>query len=64
MLEDAREQFLDPNVGRRREGLEKMWRAFERVKTLEPGKDKKVQTTALLDRISAPGTRLRDLLET
>jgi hypothetical protein len=64
LLEVARERFLDPNVERRREGLEKLWDAFERVKTIEPGKDKKAKTTALLDRVAGQGTGLRDRLET
>jgi hypothetical protein len=64
LLEVARERFLDPKVERRREGLEKLWDAFERVKTLEPGKDKKAKTTALLDRVAGQGTGLRARLET
>jgi hypothetical protein len=63
LLEVARERFLDPEVERRREGLEKLWDAFERVKTLEPGKDKKAKITALLDRVAGQGTGLRARLE-
>jgi hypothetical protein len=37
----------------RRESLEKLWDAWERLKTLEPGKDKKASTTALLDKVSS-----------
>jgi len=64
LLEAARERFLDPRVERRREGLEKLWDAFERVKTLEPGKDKKAQIAALLDRVAGQGTSFRARLET
>lgn len=46
----------------RRNALEKLWDAFERIKTLEPGNDKRAQATALLDKaIKAP--RLRKFLE-
>jgi len=64
LLQAARERFLDPKVERRREGIEKLWDAFERVKTLEPGADKKAQTTTLLDRVAGQGTSFRTRLET
>jgi len=64
LLEAARERFLDPKVERRREGLEKLWDAFERVKTLEPGTDKRAQITALLDRVAGQGSSFRSRLET
>jgi hypothetical protein len=63
LLEAARERFLDPRVDRRRDALEKLWDAFERVKTLEPGSDKRAQTTALLDRVAGQGTSMRARLE-
>jgi hypothetical protein len=63
LLEDARRLILSPDLGDRRNALEKLWGAFERIKTLEPGKDKKAQATALLDRaVRAP--RLRAYIET
>jgi hypothetical protein len=46
----------------RRESLERLWDAWERLKTLEPGKDKKAKVIALLDRASKEPT-LRQLLE-
>ena len=52
MLEAARTKFLDPDEPVRREALEKLWDAWERVKTVEPGTDKKQQATALLDRVA------------
>jgi len=39
----------------RRESLEKLWDAWERLKTVEPGGDKKAQAKALLDK-SIPRT--------
>jgi len=62
MLESARTKFLNPNPHTRRESLEKLWDAWERLKTLEPGADKKAQVKALLDKAATePG--FRDLLE-
>ena len=62
MLESARRKFLDPNPAVRREAVEKLWDAWERLKTLEPGKDKKAKTKVLLDK-SAGEHNFRDLLE-
>ena len=56
----ARKQFTSPHIEARRDGLEKLWDAFERVKTLEPGPDKKSQANALLDR--AASLRFRTML--
>jgi hypothetical protein len=50
LLETARKKFLDPDPVVRREALEKLWDAWERLKTLEPGKDKKASTQALLNK--------------
>ena len=52
LLEDARHKFRSRNLKVRRESLEKLWDAWERLKTIEPGKDKKVQATALLAKAS------------
>ena len=52
LLKDARHKFLSRNLKVRRESLEKLWDAWERLKTIEPGKDKKVQATALLAKAS------------
>ena len=48
LLKLAREKFRDPNVNIRREAVEKLWDAWERLKTLEPGPGKKKQIEALL----------------
>lgn len=62
LLESARAKFLHPDSAVRREALEKLWDAWERVKTLEPGANKKASTKALLDKAAAePG--YRDLIE-
>jgi predicted component of type VI protein secretion system len=52
MLETARAKFLNPDPGIRRESLEKLWDAWERLKTLEPGKDKKASIEAMLYKAS------------
>jgi AbiJ N-terminal domain 4 len=62
MLESARSKFLNPNPLVRREALEKLWDAWERIKTLEPGADKKAQVKVLLDKAAAEPS-FRDLLE-
>ena len=65
MLESARQKFLDPDEAVRREALEKLWDAWERVKTVEPGQDKRAQVTALLDRAAgSDGSKFRETLET
>jgi hypothetical protein len=55
--------FLSPKLADRRLAVEKLWDAFERIKTLEPGVDKRESATALLDRVAAPGSALRENLE-
>jgi hypothetical protein len=48
LLTDARIEYLSRDRKRRQTALQKLWDAFERVKTLEPGADKKAQAEALL----------------
>ncbi len=48
----ALRKYHDPDVGVRREALEALWDAFERVKTILPG-DKKRSATALVDLVTA-----------
>lgn len=52
LLEGSRHKFLNRDLKTRRESLEKLWDAWERLKTLEPGKDKKAQAKALLAKAS------------
>jgi len=62
LLDDSRRLILSPNIDDRRNALEKLWDAFEPIKTLEAGSDKRAQVTALLDKVTqAP--RLREFLE-
>lgn len=62
MLESARIKFLNPDGGVRRESLEKLWDAWERLKTIELGTDKKAQVKALLDK-AATEPKFRELIE-
>jgi hypothetical protein len=50
LLETARVKFRSPSGVVRREGLEKLWDAFERLKTVEEGRDKKSQVANLVAR--------------
>src|SRR6185436_10959217 len=59
-LEAARQKFLNRSIDVRRESLEKLWDAWERLKTLEPGRDKRESAGRLLDRASGePALRAR-----
>lgn len=49
LLESAQRKFLYPNPEPRREALEALWDAWERLKTLDGQGDKKTQTRAMLD---------------
>ena len=62
LLEDARRRFVSAKQEDRQDALEKLWDAFERLKTLEPGTNKRVQADALLDRVASQNTRLREFL--
>lgn len=62
LLEGARSRFLAPKEQDRRDGLEKLWDAFERIKTLEPGGDKRASADALLDKAARTGSKLRQAL--
>ena len=61
LLEAARSKYLDPDLSVRRESLEKLWDAWERLKTIESGKNKKARTKALLDRAAAEPTFCKTL---
>ena len=62
LLKTARHLIALPKEEDRRDALEKLWDAFERVKTLEPGSGKKQRADALLDRVAAPDTKFRETL--
>ena len=50
LLERARARFLSPNPATRRESLESLWDAWERIKSLELPANKRESTKRILDR--------------
>lgn len=62
MLEAARKKFLNPDLEVRRESLEKLWDAWERLKTIVPGKDKKTSIETLLEK-AAPEIKFKERLD-
>jgi hypothetical protein len=62
MFESARTKYLSPDPRLRKESLEKLWDAWERVKTIEPTGDKKGSIARLLDK-SAREPKFRQVLE-
>ncbi|BCV29287.1 AbiJ-NTD4 domain-containing protein [Shewanella algae] len=61
MLEESRDKFLHPDEVIRRESLERLWDAWERIKTvLYPG-NKKVSATLLLEKCASE-ENFRELL--
>ena len=64
LLSASQRKFLDPRPETRREALESLWDAWERLKTLDGPGDKKATAQAMLD--NAAGTsspKFRDALE-
>lgn len=53
MLEESRVKFLNPDPRVRRESLERLWDAWERIKTLEQPGDKRESVAKLLDKVSS-----------
>ena len=51
-----------PGEDDRRDALDKLWDAFERIKTIEPGADKRAQAGRLLDR-TTEAPKLRGFLD-
>jgi hypothetical protein len=61
LMEDARHKFLNKDLKVRKEALEKLWDAFERLKSMWD-EDKKRSVKALLD-MGSDETTLRKVLE-
>lgn len=62
LLETARRRIILPKSEDRQDAVEKLWDAFERLKTLESGSDKWIRAEKLLDRVAAPETKFRKVL--
>jgi hypothetical protein len=63
LLRDAATRFLSRNPQDRADALEKLWDAFERLKTLENPSDKKASITALLAKAAGGGVLFHGHLE-
>ena len=64
LLSTARTKFLDPKPDVRREAVESLWDAWERLKTLSSGTDKKAQASAMLDSVAGGDSpKFRQALE-
>ncbi len=64
LLATAQQKFLNPNPAVRREALEALWDAWERLKTLDGQGDKKARIEAMLDRTAGEySPRFRSALE-
>ena len=61
LIRDATARFKDPAPATRKEGLERLWDAWERLKSLEVGGNKRVSVKVLLD--SAATGQFRSVLE-
>lgn len=62
MLEEARRKFLNPDVSLRREAIERLWDAWERIKTIERPDNKKLSICLLLNKAALEPV-VRQLLE-
>ena len=58
LLTTAQSKFLDPNPKVRQEALESLWDAWERLKTIWPGFNKKEQAKAMLAETAGPDSPL------
>lgn len=64
LLKAAQQKFLNPDPATRREALEALWDAWERLKTLDGPGDKKALVAAMLDRSAGEySPRFRSALE-
>jgi hypothetical protein len=61
LLNQAVVKYLSPDLGKRRESLEKLWDAWERLKTLENPSNKKVSVETLFQK-AIPAPQLRQVV--
>lgn len=61
MLEESRDKFLNPDEKIRRESLERLWDAWERIKTILNPENKKASAALLLDKCASE-ENFRELL--
>ncbi len=63
MLEEARRKFLDRDPRVRREAMERLWDAFERIKTIHSPSNKSRSATMLIEHASGGNQAMAVLLE-
>jgi hypothetical protein len=63
LLGDARRKFLHRDLSVRLESIERIWDAWERLKTIEHAKDKKASVGAILDKAAVAAPAFRNRLE-
>lgn len=63
LLQEARKRFLHRDLKVRLESLEKLWDAWERLKTIEAAQDKRSSARLLLDKAAGTAPELRERLE-
>jgi hypothetical protein len=61
LLEQAVAKYMSPNIGVRKESLEKLWDAWERLKTLENPSNKRASVETLLNK-AIPIAQLREVV--
>lgn len=64
LLRDATTKILNPKIEERKIALERLWDAFERLKTIINPNDKRDSANQLLVKISNGNDKFKDLLET
>ncbi|TLH57908.1 hypothetical protein C1S81_15540 [Mycolicibacterium neoaurum] len=57
LIEQGRTMYMSHRPEERRLAMERLWDAFERLKTIEPGANKKAQIAALLSNIDSDAFR-------
>lgn len=62
MLEESRCKFLNPDTSIRREAIERLWDAWERIKTIENPDNKKLSIGILLKKVTDI-TEIRQMLD-
>jgi len=63
LIDLARKNIIKPKIDDRQIALEKLWDAFERIKTIKPGNDKKMSVAKLINSASESSQEFYMLLD-